>query len=119
MTVSYRGYKVHKCGPWTQGPYLCQTLSLLEGYDLKAMGHFSADYLHTVVEALKLSMADRDEFYGDPKFVKVPAGKQAALARLRQDASPADRSEARRLFGTATGRPRWPVSALQGTAGRL
>jgi gamma-glutamyltranspeptidase/glutathione hydrolase len=39
---------------------------LLEGYDLKAMGHFSADYVHTVVEALKLSMADRDEFYGEP-----------------------------------------------------
>ena len=86
VTVSYRGYKVHKCGPWTQGPYLCQTLSLLEGYDLKAMGHLSADYLHTVVEALKLSMADRDEFYGDPKFVKVPLARllSPGYARMRR-----------------------------------
>ncbi len=86
VTVSYRGYKVHKCGPWTQGPYLCQTLSLLEGYDLKAMGHFSADYVHTVVEALKLSMADRDEFYGDPEFVKVPLARllSPGYARMRR-----------------------------------
>ena len=86
VTVSYRGYQVHKCGPWTQGPYLCQTLSLLEGYNLKAMGHFSADYLHTVVEALKLSMADRDEFYGDPKFVKVPLARllSPGYARMRR-----------------------------------
>ena len=70
--VTYRGYTVYKCGPWTQGPYLCQTLRLLEGFNLKQMGHLSADYIHVVVESLKLAMADRDEYYGDPRFVKVP-----------------------------------------------
>ena len=72
VTVDYRGYTVYKCGTWTQGPYLCQALRLLEGFDLKAMGHFSADYVHVVTEALKLAMADRDAYYGDPEFVDVP-----------------------------------------------
>lgn len=72
VSVDYRGYTVYKCGPWTQGPYLCQTLRLLEGFNLKDMGHLSTDYIHTVIESLKLAMADRDEYYGDPRFVKVP-----------------------------------------------
>lgn len=72
VTVNYRGYTVCKCGPWTQGPYLCQALRLLEDFDLKNMGHFSADYVHVVSEALKLAMADRDEYYADPEFVNVP-----------------------------------------------
>ena len=72
VSVNYRGYTIYKCGPWTQGPYLCQTLRLLEGFDLKQMGHLSPDYIHVVTEALKLAMADRDEYYGDPRFVEVP-----------------------------------------------
>lgn len=72
VAVNYRGYTVYKCGPWTQGPYLCQALRLLEGFDLKGMGHFSADYVHVLTEAIKLAMADRDEYYGDPTFVNVP-----------------------------------------------
>lgn len=72
VSVNYRGYTVYKCGPWTQGPYLCQTLRLLEGFDLQGMRHLSADYIHTVTEALKLGLADRDEYYGDPRFVEVP-----------------------------------------------
>ncbi len=72
VSVEYRGYTVYKCGPWTQGPYLCQALRLLEGFDLKSMGHFSAEYVHIVTEALKLAMADRDMYYGDPEFVDVP-----------------------------------------------
>ena len=72
VAVDYRGYQVYKCGPWTQGPYLCQALRLLEGFDLKSMGHCSADYVHAVVEAMKLAMADRDAHYGDPLFVDVP-----------------------------------------------
>jgi gamma-glutamyltranspeptidase/glutathione hydrolase len=72
VSVSYRGYTVYKCGPWTQGPYLCQSLRLLEGFELKQSGHLSADYIHTVTEAMKLGLADRDEYYGDPRFVEVP-----------------------------------------------
>jgi len=72
LRTTYRGYTVYKAGPLTQGPYLSQTLRLLEGFDLKKMGFNSADYIHTVIEAEKLALADRDEYYGDPNFVKVP-----------------------------------------------
>ena len=72
LTTTYLGYTVYKAGPLTQGPYLLQTLRLLEGFDLKKMGLNSADYIHTVIEAEKLALADRDEYYGDPNFVKVP-----------------------------------------------
>ena len=57
----------------SQGPVLLQTLNILENFDLQAMGHNSADYLHTVVEAMKLAYADRDTYYADPEFVDVPA----------------------------------------------
>jgi gamma-glutamyltranspeptidase / glutathione hydrolase len=72
LMTTYRGYRVYKAGPLTQGPYLSQTLRLLEGFDLKKMGFNSADYIHTVIEAEKLALADRDEYYGDPNFTKVP-----------------------------------------------
>lgn len=72
VEISYRGYKVLKCDTWTQGPYLSQTLRLLEGYDLKNMGYLSPDYIHVVTESMKLALADRDEYYGDPLFVDVP-----------------------------------------------
>ncbi len=72
VAIDYRGYRVYKCGPWTQGPTLCQSLRLLEGFDLKAMGHLRPDYVHVVVESLKLAFADRDAYYGDPRLVSVP-----------------------------------------------
>ncbi len=72
VKVNYRGYTICKCDTWTQGPYLCQTLRLLEGFDLKKMGHFSTDYIHVLTEALKLGLADRDQYYGDPLFGDVP-----------------------------------------------
>jgi gamma-glutamyltranspeptidase/glutathione hydrolase len=72
VRAGYRGYTVYKCGPWTQGPYLLETLRLLEGFDIKGMGFLSADYIHVIIEAMKLGLADRDEYYGDPLFVDVP-----------------------------------------------
>ncbi len=71
-TLNYRGYDVYKCGPWSQGPVFLQQLALLEGFDLKAMGLNSADYIHTVTEAAKLAFADREQYYGDPHFTDVP-----------------------------------------------
>jgi gamma-glutamyltranspeptidase/glutathione hydrolase len=63
---------VLKTGPWGQGPVLLQALRLLEGFDLEAMGHLSAEYVHTVVECEKLAYADREAWYGDPEFTDVP-----------------------------------------------
>ena len=72
ISVNYRGLDVYKCGPWTQGPFLLQALRLLEGFDMKVLGYLTQDTIHVVVEAIKLAMADRDEYYGDPNFVHVP-----------------------------------------------
>ena len=63
---------VHCCGPWSQGPVVAMALNLLKGFDLRAMGHNSAPYIHVVTEALKLAFADRHRHFGDPSFVKVP-----------------------------------------------
>lgn len=71
--TTYRGYTVYKHAFSSQGPVLLQTLNILEGFDLRAMGHDSADYIHTVTEAMKLAYADRDSYYADTAFVQVPA----------------------------------------------
>lgn len=73
VETDYRGYQVFKAGFWTQGPAFLEALNLLEGFDLKKMGQNSVNYIHTVIEALKLAMADRDRYYGDPNFVKIPS----------------------------------------------
>ena len=71
-SVRYRNFQVFKCGPWTQGPVLLETLKILEGFDLKKMGHNSAQYIHTLVESMKLSFNDRNRYYGDPLFSDIP-----------------------------------------------
>lgn len=71
-SMKFRGHTIHKCDVWTQGPFLLQTLNLLDDQDLQSMGHQSSDYVHRVTESMKLAFADRDAFYGDPAFVDVP-----------------------------------------------
>src|SRR6202011_2972452 len=84
----YRGYTVFKPGFYTQGPVMLEALNVLEGFDLKAMRHNTPEYLHTVIEAVKLAFADRDRYYGDPKFSKIPEevllSKTYAAARRKQ-----------------------------------
>jgi gamma-glutamyltranspeptidase/glutathione hydrolase len=72
VSVNYRGYQIYKNPSASQGPTELIALNLLEGYDLKAMGQNSADYLHTSVEAVKLAMADREKYLGDMDFIKIP-----------------------------------------------
>ncbi|MBM3739282.1 MAG: gamma-glutamyltransferase family protein, partial [Acidobacteria bacterium] len=71
-SFNYRGYQVHKNPSANQGPAELFVLNLLEGYDLKALGHNSAAYIHTSVEALKLGFADRDQYLGDAEFIRIP-----------------------------------------------
>src|SRR5438552_2630562 len=73
VSTTYRGYQVYKPGFWSQGPSMLEALNMLEGYDLRAMKYNSAEYLHTLTEVMKLAYADRDTYYGDQKFVKIPA----------------------------------------------
>ncbi len=80
LTYDYHGHTVLKCGPWSQGPALLQTLALLKGFDLGAMDPAGERFVHTVVEAQKLAFADREAFYGDPTFTDVP------MATLLSDA---------------------------------
>src|SRR5215469_13171594 len=70
--VRFAGAEIHKCGPWNQGPALLQSLTILKNFELGKLGHNSADYIHLVLEAMKLAFADREQFYGDPSQVQVP-----------------------------------------------
>jgi gamma-glutamyltranspeptidase/glutathione hydrolase len=72
VSLNYRGLDVHKCSSWTQGPVFLQQLAILEGFDLPALDHNSAEYLHTWIECAKLAFADREAYYGDPAFDEVP-----------------------------------------------
>ena len=74
LSTNFFGYEVYKAGFWTQGAAMLEALNVLEGYDLQAVGWNTSDYLHRVVEALKLAFADRDAWYGDPEFTEMPAG---------------------------------------------
>ncbi len=96
--TSYRGYTVYKHGFGSQGPMLLQTLNILEQFDLKAMGYGSADYLHTVTEAMKLAYADRDTYYADPAFVQVPAEGLLSKAYAKERAALIDPARASKAF---------------------
>lgn len=72
LTYDYHGWTVAKQRPWGQGPVLLQTLALLKGFDLSSMDTCGADFVHHVVEAMKLAYADREAYYGDPDFIDVP-----------------------------------------------
>ena len=80
LTGAYGAWQVAVCGFWCQGPVLVQMLNLLEGIDLHALGHNSPEYLHRLVETVKVAFADRDAYYGDPKFVKIPAERLLSKA---------------------------------------
>ena len=72
LRTVFHGYEVYKAGFWTQGAVLLQALNILEGYDLEALGWNTPQYIHHLVESLKLAFADRDAWYADPRFVSVP-----------------------------------------------
>jgi gamma-glutamyltranspeptidase/glutathione hydrolase len=72
VTATYRGLTVSKCGAWTQGPALLQTLQILEEFDFSGKAALEPAVVHACVEALKLGLADRDQYYADPLFVDVP-----------------------------------------------
>jgi gamma-glutamyltranspeptidase / glutathione hydrolase len=85
ISTNYRGYDVWEIPPNGQGLAALQMLNILEGFDLKSMGHNSADYLHTLVESKKIVYEDRARFYADPDFFRNPVerllSKQYAAQR--------------------------------------
>ena len=91
VSVNYRGYEVYKNPSSSQGPAELFLLNILEGYDVKKLGHNSSEYIHTSAEALKLAFADREKL-GDTDFVRSPL-RGSALQGLRGRASQAHRSQ--------------------------
>ncbi|GAB3328997.1 gamma-glutamyltransferase [Larkinella ripae] len=72
VSVTYRGYEVHELPPNGQGVAVLEMLNLLKPYDLRRMGHNSADYLHLLTEVKKLAFEDRARYFADPEFSKIP-----------------------------------------------
>ncbi len=87
LQVNYKGIDVYKLQQWTQGPVMLQALNILENFDLKNMAYNSPQYIHTVYQAMNLSFADRDFYYGDPY-----AGPQEPIKGLLNKAYAKQRS---------------------------
>jgi gamma-glutamyltranspeptidase/glutathione hydrolase len=85
VSVRYKGREVYTCPAWCQGPFFAEALKIVEGIDVRGLGHNSTAYAHALVEALRIAFADRERWLGDPRFVDVP------LARLLSDAYAAER----------------------------
>src|SRR5947208_3159722 len=87
VSTNYRGYDVFELPPNGQGIATLQTLNILEGLDLRALGRNSPETLHAMIEAKKIVWADRAKFYADPAFAKIPVtqliSKQYAAARRK------------------------------------
>jgi len=92
LSLDHHGWTVLKCGPWSQGPVLLQVLAMLDGDDLASLDPNGPEFIHLVVEALKLALADREAWYADPDYFDVPL---AAL--LSRDYA----AERRKLIGEA------------------
>ena len=113
IKTSYMGYEVHGQSTWTQGAVLMQALNILENFDLRAMGHNSTAYIHTVSQAVNLAFADREVYYGDPDFATVPIDGLLSKEYARERAILIDSSRAIPEL-PASGDP-WKYSALSGT----
>jgi gamma-glutamyltranspeptidase / glutathione hydrolase len=106
LKTSFGEYEIASCGFWCQGPVLLQMMNLIESYDWRALGHNTPRALHILAEAMKLAFADREAYYGDPLYVKVPAdgllSKEYARARralIREDRAWPDLPPAGDPFG--------------------
>ncbi len=87
VSTTYLDMEVFKCGPWSQGPAFLEQLNILENFDLRGLGHNSADYLHLMIESIKLAYRDREEFYGDPRFDDVPLDRLLSKEYGRKQAN--------------------------------
>jgi gamma-glutamyltranspeptidase/glutathione hydrolase len=104
ISVNYRGLEVKTCPPNNEGFQILQTLKLLEAEDLASLGHNSPAYIHLLSEAIKLAVADRIEWSGDPRFRPVPLGRllsddYIAKRRTLIDRQHPSRSEGERWEG--------------------
>jgi len=98
VSRTYSGFggqlEVSTCDAWCQGPALLEMLGLLEGFELRGLGHNSAQYLHVMAECIKLAFADRERYFGDPAHVDVPLAKLLSPAYLQERRALVDRTKA-------------------------
>ena len=113
VSCTFEGYEICGHDTWTQGPMLQQTLNMLEEFDLRAMGHNTPEYIHTVAEALKLVFGDREAYYGDPQFAEVPIDGLLSKAYAAERASLIDPDRA--LPEQAAPGDPWRFSNAHGT----
>ena len=115
VSTDFHGMRVYKPGFWSQGPAMIEALNILSGYRSRCRcSRIRPLYIHTLVEALKLAYADRDTYYGDPKFVKMPSD-DAALDEVRRGAAHADRPK--RLARISARQDRWQSRAASFESG--
>jgi gamma-glutamyltranspeptidase/glutathione hydrolase len=81
LHTNYKGIEVYKLQQWSQGPSLLQSLNILENFDLRAMGYNSTRYIQTLYQAMSLSFADRDFYYGDPSFASGQQPMKGLLSK--------------------------------------
>jgi gamma-glutamyltranspeptidase/glutathione hydrolase len=119
VSVDYAGLTVCKTGPWGQGPVFIQQLALLEGFELESMSLGGVDFVHTVIECAKLAFADREAWYGDPKFVDVPLAAllDARYIESRRSLVSGDASLELRPGRVDDMTPELPDFVLEGAAG--
>jgi gamma-glutamyltranspeptidase/glutathione hydrolase len=119
LRYTFKGTDVLSCGPWCQGPILLQMLSLLNEVDLKALGHNSKAYIHLLAEVMNLCFADREHYYGDPRFVDVPMETllsrpyaQERLRTIRDDRAFGEMPPPGHIEGHVAGHTRTPSVAV-------
>ncbi|HUU64903.1 MAG TPA: gamma-glutamyltransferase family protein, partial [Dehalococcoidales bacterium] len=95
ISTNYRGYDIYECPPNGQGLVTLLALNILEGYELRSLGHNSPEYLHLLIEALKLAFADADRYIADPDFVGIPLEKLLSKSYAEQRRRLIDANEAR------------------------
>ena len=110
LKTTFRGYEILGHDSWTQGPVLMQALNMLDRFELRAMGHNSPAYIHTVAEVLNLAFADREAHYGDPEFSAVPIDGLLSMEYAAQRSQAIDQDRATTSMPPA-GDP-WPYSKL-------
>ena len=107
ISTTYHGHTVYETAPPSQGLTLLEVLNIVEGYDLAEMGFYTADSVHTMVEAKKLAFADRNKYAGDMDFVSMPVSelvsKRFAARRRQLISETAGRGEALEPIVSAPG----------------
>lgn len=122
VTLDYKNFTVAKTGPWGQGPVMLQQLALLEGFDLDSLRPGSADWVHLIAETSKLAFADREAWYGDPRFTEVPLADllSAQYTAARRALIDHDAAATALLPGSPGGRtpvlPQYPQTSLTAAA---